>query len=414
MDLQKAIFLMDHDRLVEAEKELRGVLAHDPENGQALVLLTHCLLDMERYEDADEAARRAVAVDPMNPAAHFYLSRIFLINGDRAKALASAQQAVQLEPEEPEYLVALANVHADAKRFQESLEAVETALEIDSEHQGALNLRAMLLRQLRKTGQAGDALETALANRPDDPNTLANLGWHHIELGEWSQAKTSFLEALRLDPHNDWAKQGLAEVLKAKNLLYRTMLRFELWMDKLDGKHTWAIIIGGVLLNKALRGLARSEPDLEPFITPILIAYLIFVLLTWLHRALFNMVLMLQPQHRLLLDRGERAQGKAFGFMLLGGALSGIIYALTDYSPALIIAIWLAVLLIPLTKTVAVEQPAIARRLKYWLYPMCLLAVASVAAAILGIKAGVVLITLGVLMAVGFLWYYQFQILKGT
>ncbi len=414
MDLQKVLFLINHDRLREAEKELRAILAQSPDDSQALGLLAGCLIDLKRYSEAAEIARRAVAVDPMNPIGHWFLSRIFLNDGDRAKALASAQEAVRLDPEDPDFLVTLANVHADASRWQDGLDAVESALAIDSEHQGALNLRAMLLRQMRKTGQAGQALETALANRPDDPHTLANLGWHHIEQGDWSQAKTSFLAALRLDPHNEGAREGLAEVLKAKNLLYRLMLRFELWMSKLDGKNTWAIIIGGFVLVKVLRAVAKTEPALEPFIMPIVTAYSIFVLLTWIHRSFFNMVMMLQPQHRLLLDRGEQAQGKAFGFMLVGGALAGIIYWLTDYEPAFAVLLWLGVLLIPLTKTVAVEQPAIARRLKYLLYPMCGLAILSVAIVTMGISAGMALIALGFLLAIVFLWYYQYQALKGT
>ncbi len=412
MDIEKARFLMRNGRLVEAETELRLILADEPDHSQVVSLLSLCLFDLDRRGEGMALAERAVALDPMDPLAHSCLAHGYSLDGQFTKALAAANEAVRLAPEDPMYLFDLAQVQFNLRRWQPALETVEQALAIDPEDQDSLNLRARLLRQLQKPDDAAMALEKALANQPDDPDTLANLGWHHLEKGDYAQAKSSFLAALQLEPHNDDARTGLAEVLKAKNLLYRGMLRFELWMDKLEGKNAWFVIIGGVILYRALRALARTEPALEPVIAPLLVAYVIFVVLTWLHRAFFNMVLMFQPHSRLLLDPEERATGKAMGVVLASGILAGGLYGITGYKPLLACAIWLAILLIPLTKTLGVGLPLLATRFRRWLYAISFVAVVSLMLVVLGMNAGMYLIGLGVVMAVAFLWYYNFQMLK--
>src|SRR3712207_7475219 len=55
----------------------------------------------------------------------------------------------------------------------------------------------------------------------------ANRGWQEAHRGNYEQAMAHFREALRIDASLEWAREGVVEVLKARNPVYRVMLRSE-------------------------------------------------------------------------------------------------------------------------------------------------------------------------------------------
>ena len=73
-----------------------------------------------------------------------------------------------------------------------------------------------------------------------------------------------FREALRLNPNMEWARQGILEALRARNPIYRVMLRYFLWMSRFRGKVQFGIVIGGWLGYQAIQGLLRSNPSRWP------------------------------------------------------------------------------------------------------------------------------------------------------
>src|SRR5438876_7808655 len=123
--------------------------------------------------------------------------------------------------------------------------------------------------KLGRKAEAGTTIDAALARNPDSAVTHANQGWTLLEKGEPKKALEHFREALRLDPENEWARHGIVEALKARNVIYGLMLRHFLWMSKLSPAAQWGVILGGYFLNRMLGTAAKTSPDLAPWLLPI-------------------------------------------------------------------------------------------------------------------------------------------------
>ena len=85
-----------------------------------------------------------------------------------------------------------------------------------------------------------------------------------------------------------------------------------------------ALVLGGYFGNQLLRSLAASHPAWRPWIGPVLGAYTVFALLTWLAQPFFNLLLWLHPVGRHALDDRQREQAEWVGCCLGMALLSGI------------------------------------------------------------------------------------------
>ena len=83
----------------------------------------------------------------------------------------------------------------------------------------------------------------------------------------------------------EWARQGIVQAMKARYFIYRIMLGWFLWMMKLQQKTQWAVIVGAYVGYFVLRNVARNNPDWSPWIQPLLIAYVVFAVMTWVARS---------------------------------------------------------------------------------------------------------------------------------
>jgi len=99
------------------------------------------------------------------------------------------------------------------------------------------------LVKLNRKQEAADTMDYALHRAPQSSYSHANKGWVSIEKGAYEEAITHFKEALRLNATNAYAKAGLREGIKAKNFLYRGVLKYFLWLGKLQAKYRWAFVI---------------------------------------------------------------------------------------------------------------------------------------------------------------------------
>ena len=147
----------------------------------------------------------------------------------------------------------------------------------------------------------------------------------------------------------DWAKAGLVEALKARNIIYRGMLKYFLFMSRLRGRAQWAIIIGAYVGYQALAALRESHPEWTVFILPVLIAYGVFVVMTWIARPLFDLMLRLHPYGRYALSRDQTRGANLVGgtiVVALCMALAGLLLRDTNL---LISAVLCAMMLLPIS-----------------------------------------------------------------
>jgi tetratricopeptide (TPR) repeat protein len=316
-NFHRAVLLLQQSRHDLAEGELRQALAAEPGDAHAHALLALCLAHGEQFKEATEEAQQAIHLAPDFSFAHYALARILHDRAREDEAIPAINEAIRLDPSDADYLALLAQIQLAERRWPAALEAAEQGLQHDPEHVACTNLRAMALVKLGRKAEAGMTIDSALAKNPDNSLTHANQGWTLLERGDPGKALEHFRESLRLDPDNEWARHGIVEALKARNIIYALMLRYFLAMSKLSKGAQWGIIVGGYFGNQFLARIARSNPDWAPWILPIRILYVCFAVMTWIASPLFNLMLRLNRFGRLALSREQIVASNWIGACLL-------------------------------------------------------------------------------------------------
>lgn len=321
---QRAVLLYQQQRWDLAEQACRELLLSDPNDSDGLWLLALCLDQREKFEEATVAARQAVTLAPEDPQTHYALAIVLFDRNHVQEAGHSIGEALRISPETSSYWGLLAQVYFKQERWRDALEAAERGLQFDPEQATCLNFKALSLNKLGRAALAGETLEAALARDPENAITHTNLGWTRIEKGQYREALDSFREALRLDPEIDSARQGILEAIKARNLLYRIMLRYALWMARLDSGMRWGVMIGGYMGYRFVSNIGRYFPAAAPYAGVIVTVYIAFVILTWLADPVFNLLMRLHPDGKYALSDKQIVQANWVG-ALLGVALASLV-----------------------------------------------------------------------------------------
>jgi len=361
--LQRAFLLLQQGRVDLAEPELRRALAEDPNDAEAHALLAFTLTDLDRAPEALGEANTAIGLAPDLTTGHLARSQALLQMDRAVDAEASAREAIRLDPGDADAFAALSAALTDRRQRQEALDAAEQALALNPEHTTATNLRTIALVRLGRKDEASGALEGALSRDPENAVSHANRGWTLLHQNDVKGAMLAFREALRLEPGNEWARSGILEAMKARNPIYRGLLAYFLWMDRLSSGQRWGVIIGGYLAAR--------------FIPLLWIVYLPVVLLTWTGDAFFSLLLFLDPFGRLVLNREEKISAALVGTCLIGG-LAVSVAGLAGAPEALfVVGLGLMALAIPIAGTA--RQPEGKKRLSV-LYTAALAMVGGFAA----------------------------------
>ncbi len=322
--LARAHLLLSQSRFDLAEEAARKAVVEDPNDPFARAFLATALLGRKNYKQATQEAAEAIRLRPDLPYAH-YVNALVLLERDRyEESEVAIQEAIRLDPEDGDHWGLLARARIGQKRWKDALEAAERGLACDAEDVDCLNVRALALTQLGRKDEAFYSVDQALARDPENAQAHYARGWAYLHAGDYQKALEHFRETLRIDPTMEGARHGIVEALKARNFIYRIMLRYFLWMSRLSGKASWAFIIGLYVLARVLQNVAKSNPSWAPFVWPLLGFYLVFVLLTWTASPLFNLLLRLNRYGRLALDREEIVASNLVGGCVALALLSGL------------------------------------------------------------------------------------------
>jgi tetratricopeptide (TPR) repeat protein len=211
--------------------ELLGpVLAADPDDVTALILMTHAQLALDRPDLADELARRAVEHAPEWPDALAALSRVHTTLGRHDEAIAAARAAADRQPENPYRFNRLAwALLEDGRHPVEAEHAAREAIRLDTEEADFRITYAMVMKQLNLTDRARQALRDALALAPDSAvarHELAALDvvhHHPFALGRLARGASGLVGALRADPRQE-ASRFLLDLALRQFLVYTAII----------------------------------------------------------------------------------------------------------------------------------------------------------------------------------------------
>jgi tetratricopeptide (TPR) repeat protein len=175
-------FQNQHD---EAEKVLRGILKHDPDDEAALEQLSQLLIDEGRSQEAIDLLKQE-AEGSSSPEIYDLLGNAYSQSKDFANAEVAFRKAVEDDPDDTGHLKGLAQALLSQDKYAEALEQYKRLSELE----------------------------------PGTAENYIRLAQLYRRLGQFDQAESSLLRAKQLAPGN-------LEVLYNEALLYEDQGRFD-------------------------------------------------------------------------------------------------------------------------------------------------------------------------------------------
>ncbi|HEX8696435.1 MAG TPA: tetratricopeptide repeat protein [Longimicrobium sp.] len=360
--LARAKLLMERGRWAMAAGELRRALHDEPDDALLHAYLALCLVeDPARLDEAQEEALWSTAKDPLQPLAWYAASYVAARRGNGPMAEDAARVALSLSAESTPLLAHMASLMLAQGRVKAALETAGHGLAVDPDHVGCLLAAGTALSRKGRHDEAQAALARALEREPEDAGVHARVGWALLRRGDAAGAVRHFRESLRLDPTREEERGGLMEALKARNPVYRALLRAWLRLPWVPPSLKWLAVVAGML---AVIGILMLEMEGLPtwIALPLEVAVVAAVLLTWTAGPLFDLLLFGDPLGRHALTPTQRAGAVAMAATLLAAAAVAVAALATGEGLFGFTAALLALYTVPIAATLR-ARPGRARAL---------------------------------------------------
>lgn len=370
--LTRAYLLLEQSRFTDAERAFRAALSAEPDDAFIHVGLALALGGQDKYAEALVSAKHAIHLAPTESMPYYALALTQFQLDEPREALKAIREAIRIEPDDASFHAVLATIHHSQERHHEALDAADRGLSEDPAHPQCLNIRAAALTALQRHDEATKTIQHALSEHPEDAHTHYVTGLNLMHRGEHPRAIEHFREALRADPTLDQARAGIVECLKARNFLYRQLLAFFLWMSRKGGTFRNVLIFGAFFFFRGLRAFAEEYPAIKPVVIPLLVVYTLFVLLTWTGDPIFNLLLRLDKDGRIALNRREIRASNWIGGLLSGVAVSILLGFVTGQNLLFFVALGLYFLIFPMVVLFRASEGWPRRFMTYYLFGMVL------------------------------------------
>ncbi|MBX7157938.1 MAG: tetratricopeptide repeat protein [Verrucomicrobiae bacterium] len=260
-EFERSLVLIDQKRYADAEKYLRFALEKDFNNSKIYHNLAYCLLQQpEKTAEAFAAIVKALELEPNDFESHalaalilvaryrslhfktdFHSIRLKIRMSNEAKK--EAQIAIQLNPQSSFAFFALASVCFATSHWTKAEEAARQALFLNADSLGAAIRLIWALRKQKKYSEARILLEHWLSRYPNDASLLEEKGRLNLCDEKFSEAKHSFLDALRFNPQSISAKIGLKHSFLVRFFLFQLLFKWHNWFWSLT---FWPRLIMGI------------------------------------------------------------------------------------------------------------------------------------------------------------------------
>lgn len=332
----RANTLMEHGQYREAAAELTRGLAENPEDPVLLATLARCQSEMGDKKQALATARKAMGLSGEDNYARQITCQI-LIDLDKYKeAEKLATEGLALDPEDEGLLVCRGVALFGLNRYKESLACARLALEVDPENESALWLQTQCQSLLRQRGAEQSSLEH-LARNPEGA-AMQSHAFLLLRQGRTKEAYETFLQALRNDPNDESAREGLKEAIRGRFFLYRWLQAYSFWCESF-GRFWYVPFVILVIGRSFIRNTVEEHPGLAPYLIPV--GFVLFFLL-WgyvILNPVLNGFLLIHPFGRYALRPSELWVGRYWVVSVVGLLLAGGLALLGQTQLAIPIAI---------------------------------------------------------------------------
>lgn len=326
---QRATIHFSQGRHDEALRELAQAAALEPDDFRIYCLRSLILGKKGKKKEALAEAQRGIAVAPDVGWPHYVMAIAQARAGKVKPSELSIRKAMDIDPENDDYHVLFGQLMAAQARWKVALQAADHALTLEPDNEEAQQLRARALSFLGKRADATAAAAHAISENPDSASAHAAAGWVSLRHGDRKKATENFKEALRLDPNDKYAREGLLEALRAGFPPYRIMLAMTFAIARLPRQHQTGVILLLMFGFRLTLGAMRQAPNLVPILAPFAVLLGLFYFMRWFGELLTDAILLFHPLGRLALGPSRRSEATVFACFLVAGP----IFCLISLSP---------------------------------------------------------------------------------
>lgn len=304
--IERANLLLKQGRVNDAISQVKTALEINPDNDEALAMYARCFFDKKEIEEGIKTTFKAIALNPHNHYYFYLLAFGFYRKNKNAEAIEYLHTSIKLNPFFCECYGLLSHIYCEEKQFKIALQKANEGLIIDPENISCLNGRSVALNKLKRTDEAIETMQQALAQDPDNDFTHSTVGWNYLEKGKNKIAGDHFREALRINPNNNNARNGLKEALKSAIPPYRWLLQYSFWLNNKGKKARWIIPVALYLSVRLISSLLENNKSSEAIGGTVMGIYLLFVVTTWLINPLANFFLLFHKDGKYAISNTEK------------------------------------------------------------------------------------------------------------
>jgi len=217
--LDTAIGLHQAGRIVAAGRLYQRILAHEPENAEALHLFGVLSHQQGDHSRARELIGRAVTLQPEVPVFRANLAEAYRALGEFERAAGSCRAALRIRPDYPEALCNLGAALQGMGRPSESVEVLRRALRLRPDFVVVRNNLGLAFRELGRVPEALEQFRRAVELEPAFAPARTNLGQALTDAGRAEEALAHAREAVRLDPKSATHHHNLGNVFRVLDRL---------------------------------------------------------------------------------------------------------------------------------------------------------------------------------------------------
>jgi tetratricopeptide (TPR) repeat protein len=211
-----SIYWRDRDEQ-NALRMIEVVLNNDRADDDKYAINLHAYIQIthKRYDAAQKDFEKIMKIDPKFPSAHGMASWLLRAQGDLEGSMREAETTIELAPEKWWGYFQKAQTLRDMKRGDEAEASFNKTLAMKPDAAGPYFQAGQFMAGRNKLGEADSIYRKGLFNFSDSPALHAGYGGVLRKLGQPDEAQRAFGKALELDPKNQLALNGKAELEKS-------------------------------------------------------------------------------------------------------------------------------------------------------------------------------------------------------
>jgi len=348
LQIQRIQLYFSQNRFKEAESFLLELLSQYPDLEYAQYMLAVAQTNQGKHQGAYELV---VLLCENNAGKLEYLelkAEIEIASNRIEAAENTVSHLLVSNPENDDYFFLMARIKYSQRFYDKALENTKLSLALNPDNLGALNLSMTINSQLGNIEDARQSVKEALQRNPENPYTIANHGLSLLNEGKVNPALEKFKESLSLNPNNDIARYGMQEAMKSKFWPYKMLYKFGLLLGRLSGKNMWIFIVGSYIGFRFLSSYADNNPELQPYLNPLIFGIAVLFLSTWVLDPIMNVYLLSNKYGRFLLSKKDKQTAQYSAIMLLFSIGFGIAFLFTKLEFYFLAMIFFFAMLIPL------------------------------------------------------------------